>query len=121
MPDIVFIQNLQVETIVGVFDWERTIKQRLRIDLELATDIRKAAETDDLQYALDYNAISQRLCEYIESTEFKLIETLAEKIATLLQEEFAISGLKLTLHKPGAVAQAESVGLVIERGKISEL
>ena len=117
MTDKIFIQNLQVETIIGVYPRERTVRQTLRLDLELACDISRAAETDDIQYALDYHAISQRLCDYIEQTEFQLIETLAEKVVAILQQEFGIRWLKLTLHKPGAVAQADSVGLIIERGE----
>lgn len=114
--DIVFIQALAVETVIGVFDWEREIKQTVLLDLDMAHDIRPAAETDCLEQALDYDSLSKRLITFIEAAEFQLIETLAEECATLLMTEFNIPWLRLKLSKPGAVPAANDVGLIIERG-----
>ena len=114
--DIVYISQLEVETVIGVFDWERKIRQKVTIDLQMASDNRKAGETDNLDYALDYKAISQRITTYVEASEFRLIEALAENISSLLMTEFGIPWLRLKLGKPGAVNQAEDVGIIIERG-----
>ena len=115
--DIVYIKGLTVETVIGVYDWERDIRQKLVLDLELAGDNRRAAATDGIDEALDYAAISSRLIAYIEGSEFQLIETLAERVAELVLAEFPVPWLRLMLAKPGAVAEAESVGVLIERGE----
>jgi len=115
--DIVYIRDLRIDTIIGVYDWERTIKQRLSIDLDMATDIRQAAATDDLQYAVNYKAVSDRLIEFVENFQPQLIETLAEAIASIIIEEFHVPWLKLQISKAGAVRDARDVGLIIERGK----
>lgn len=114
--DRLLIEGLQIETVIGVYDWERTIHQRLVLDLEMATDIRPAAATDDLSMTLDYAAISTRIGEFADIHHFALVETFAERLAALLREEFAIAWLRLTLRKPGAVAEAAAVGVCIERG-----
>ncbi|SFH90188.1 dihydroneopterin aldolase [Modicisalibacter xianhensis] len=115
--DRVLIEGLSVETVIGVYDWERTIRQRLELDLELATDIRPAAAGDDLARTLDYAAISQQIGEFAASSRFELVETFAERLAAMLREEFGIAWLRLTLRKPGAVANARAVGVRIERGE----
>lgn len=116
--DQVFVRGLEVETIIGVYDWERGIRQRLVFDLEMAWDISAAAAADDLRLTLDYAAVSQRLIEYVGSTSFELIETLAERVAELVLSEFQVPWLRLTLTKPGAVKEARGgVGVVIERGQ----
>lgn len=117
--DKVFIKGLKADSVIGVYDWEREIRQQLLLDLELGTDIQHAAKTDDLTYTIDYAAISARVIAYVQAGEFQLIETLAEKIAALLMTEFSIPWLKLTLYKPGAVSEAETVGVMIERGSWS--
>lgn len=117
--DIVYIRDLRVNTIIGIFDWERGVRQTISLDLEMATDIRKAAETDDIQYALDYKAVAKRLIGFIEASEFLLVETMAEKIATIVRQEFKVPWLKLRLSKPGAVRGSRDVGLVIERGSLA--
>lgn len=115
--DQVFVSGLEMEAVIGVYDWERTIRQRLVLDLEMAWDIRAAAEQDDLSLTLDYAAVTQRVLEYVSSTHFELIETLAERIAELVLSEFAVPWLRLRLNKPGAVPAATGgVGVVIERG-----
>lgn len=115
--DIVYIRGLQVDTVIGIYDWERTIRQTLCIDLEMGTDIRAAASRDDIDQTLNYKAISDRLIEFIAQSEFLLIETLAEEIAALVMDEFSVPWLRLKLGKPGAVPQASDVGVMIERGE----
>lgn len=115
--DIVFIRDLRVDTIVGVYDWERQIKQTLVFDIDMATDIHRAAETDDLQFAVNYNAVSLRIAAYVEANHTALIETLAESVANLIRTEFSVSWVRLQLTKPNAVLGAKSVGVIIERGK----
>lgn len=115
--DIVFIQDLRIETTIGIYDWERKIKQTLAFDLELGTDIRAAAETDDIEKTLNYKAIAKRVIDYVEASEFLLVETLAEKVAELVINEFNVPWLSMTLNKPGAVTGSKSVGVKIERGE----
>lgn len=113
--DIIYIHDLKIETVIGVFEWERRIKQTVSIDLEMATDNRKAAQSDAIDHALDYNALAQRVTALVEASSFHLIETLAERIAETLLTEFAIPWLRLRLNKPGAVKGAKNVGVLIER------
>lgn len=115
--DIVFINALKVDAVIGVYDWERKIHQSLVFDLEMGWDISAAAEQDNIELALDYKAVSDRIEEFVRSTEFALIETLAGQLAELLRKEFKIPWLRLRIAKPGAVPAAEQVGLVIERGE----
>ena len=115
--DTVFIRGLCADTVIGVHDWERGVRQRLVLDLELATDNRRAAAADRLEDALDYAAVAQRVVAFVENSRCLLIETLAEQVAALLQTEFGVCWLRLRLEKPGAVAQAETVGVLIERGE----
>ena len=114
--DRVFIRELRVDTVIGVYDWERGIRQQLLIDLELASDNRRAAATDAIADAVDYDAISKAVLAYVKASEFELIETLAERLAELVLSDFSIAWLRLRLAKPGAVKEAASVGVVIERG-----
>jgi dihydroneopterin aldolase len=115
--DIVYIKALRADTVIGVYDWERDIRQTVVLDLELASDNRLAASNDRIEDAVDYDAISTRVLAFIEGRKFQLIETMAEQIAALVMDEFEIPWLRLKLSKPGAVAQAEGVGVVIERGE----
>ncbi|MFZ5560883.1 MAG: dihydroneopterin aldolase [Pseudomonadota bacterium] len=115
--DIVYIRDLKIETIIGIFDWERRIRQTISIDLEMATDIRRAAASDHIGDALDYKAVSKRLIAFVEASEFLLVETLAEKLAALLREEFHVPWLRLQLSKPGALRGARDVGVILERGE----
>jgi dihydroneopterin aldolase len=114
--DIIFIRELRVDTVIGVYDWERTVRQSVLLDLEMATDIRRAAGGDALEHTLDYAAISTRITDFIERSEFELVETMAEQVATLVLAEFPVPWLRLRLCKPGAVAAARDVGVLIERG-----
>ena len=113
--DKIFITALRAETIIGIYDWEKATRQRVTVDLELDTDIRRAAQTDDIADTLNYKSISKRLVRYIEDSRYELVETLAEKLAKLLVDEFAVSRVSLTPHKPGALSDADDVGLKIVR------
>lgn len=115
--DIVFIRDLRVTTTVGVYAWERSIRQTLTLDLEMATDIRAAAASDDLAHTLNYHAVATRVSAFVAASQYQLIEPLAEGIAALIRAEFGVSWLRLTLGKPGAVPAAACVGLIIERGE----
>jgi len=115
--DIVFIKQLKVETTIGAYEWEKTIKQTLLLDLEMAWDNRAPAAQDDLTKALDYASVSQRITSWLELQQIELIETVAEQIAQLLLNEFSINWLRLTVHKPDAVSNAAGVGVTIERGE----
>ena len=114
--DIVYISNLEVETVIGIYDWERKIRQTVNLDLQMGTNICQAAASEDIGNTLNYKTVSDRLIEFIEASEFQLVETMAEEIAQLLLKEFPIPWLKLRLGKPGAVAAAADVGVIIERG-----
>ncbi|MEX2366709.1 MAG: dihydroneopterin aldolase [Pseudohongiellaceae bacterium] len=114
--DIVYIKGLEVKTVIGIYDWEREIKQNVTIDLEMARDISKAAEKDEIEYALDYKAVAKRIIGFVEQSEYQLIETLAEKIAGIVRTEFKVQWLRLRLGKPGAVTGSRDVGVIIERG-----
>jgi dihydroneopterin aldolase len=114
--DIVFIHDLQIETVIGIYDWERKIRQTISLDIEMATDISKAAKSDNIEDALSYKTVAKRLIEFIEQSEFELVEALAERICGIVMEEFSVPWVKLTLHKPGAVRGSKSVGVIIERG-----
>ncbi len=115
--DIVFIEDLRIDATIGIYDWERRIKQTLSFDIEMATDIRRAAETDDIEHALNYKAVAKRVIAHVEASECLLVETLAEQVAALIRDEFGVPWLRLTLHKPGAVRGSRSVGIRIERGE----
>jgi dihydroneopterin aldolase len=114
--DIVFIRGLRIETTIGIYDWEKEIKQPVVLDLEMASDIARGAATDRIEDALDYKAVSKRLKQFVAESSFELVETLAERCAAILREEYAVPWVRLTLNKVGAVTDAEGVGVIIERG-----
>lgn len=116
VTDSVLIEGLAVETVIGVYDWERDITQRLLVDLDMAWDNRVPASTDDVAQALDYAAVSERVASYLDELRPQLLETAAEGLAACLQDEFGVRWLALTIRKPGAVPQARAVGVRIERG-----
>lgn len=115
--DIVFLRELRIDTVIGIYDWERRTRQTLVFDLEMGTDIRPAAASEDIADALNYKAVSKRLVEFVGASEFQLVETLAEHCARIIQEEFGVRWLRLTLNKQGAVSGARDVGIIIERGE----
>ncbi|GGE76830.1 7,8-dihydroneopterin aldolase [Streptosporangium jomthongense] len=116
MADSVLIEGLVVETVVGVFDWEREVTQALVVDLEMAWDNRIPGASDDVADALDYAAVSERTEQCLKGLKPKLLEHGAEVLAEVLRREFGIGWLRVTLRKPGAVPAARSVGVCIERG-----
>ncbi|WP_006787754.1 dihydroneopterin aldolase [Thiorhodospira sibirica] len=116
--DTIYIRDLRIETVIGVHAWEQRIRQTLRLDLELETDIRPAAHSDDIADTLDYVMISERVRTLLDQHQFQLMEALAEHIANTLLHEFAISRLRLSLSKPGALSSAREVGIQIERSRI---
>lgn len=113
--DIVFINDLALETLIGVHPWERQMRQTLRLDLELGVDVPRAAAADTLDAALDYGAVAGAVVAFAAESRCNLIETLAEQIAELVHQRFGVSWLRLTLHKPGALREAREVGIRIER------
>lgn len=116
MSDKVFIHELTAFASIGAYDWEHTIKQRLVFNIEMAWDFSRAVAEDNVEFCLNYAEVSQKIVDFVEKTPFKLVETVAYKVADLIQHEFGVSALKIELHKPKAVAQASSVGVVVVRG-----
>ncbi|MGE0080044.1 MAG: dihydroneopterin aldolase [Thiohalomonadaceae bacterium] len=114
--DIIYLTDLQVETVIGIYDWERRIRQTVSIDLEMAADIRRAAATDSIDDTLNYKAVAKRIIAFVEASEFQLVETLAERIAQIVLEEFNVPWVRVRLNKRGAVRFAQDVGVIIERG-----
>lgn len=114
--DIVFIRDLKIDAVIGVFGWERQVHQRISVDLEMGTDITHAASTDGIEDTLDYKSISQRICALVEENQPQLVETLIELIARKIMQEYHIPWLKITISKPGAVRNSAAVGVTIERG-----
>ena len=115
--DIVFLHELKVDTVIGIWEWERKIRQTVVIDLEMAADIRKAAASDNIDDAMNYKLVAKRVQEFVADSEFQLVETLAERIASIVVDEFGVSWVRVKLSKPGAIRGARDVGVVIERGK----
>ncbi|HEY9050858.1 MAG TPA: dihydroneopterin aldolase [Gammaproteobacteria bacterium] len=115
--DKVYIRDLRIETVIGIYDWERKIRQTVSLDLEMGTDIRKAAASDHIDDTLDYKSVAKRLIQYVGDSEFQLVETLAERIAEIVLNEFNVPWLRLRLSKPGAVTGSQDVGVIIEREK----
>lgn len=117
MSDKVFIRELTTFATIGAYEWEHTIKQRLIFNIDMAWDFSLAAQTDDVQYCLNYAEVSEKVIHFVESQPFKLVETVAHQVAELLQQTYQLSWIRVELHKPKAVAQASSVGVIVERGK----
>lgn len=116
MTDIIFLRDVHIDTLIGIFEWEREAKQTLIFDLEMAFDCQTAAQSDDINDALNYKAVYDRLIEFVGKSEFLLIEKLAGEIIKLIQLEFGVSWIKLTINKKGAVGADINVGVVMERG-----
>ncbi|WP_313915025.1 dihydroneopterin aldolase [Tahibacter sp.] len=114
--DTVFIEDLRIETVIGIYDWERQIRQVVALDLEMAFDNRKPAASDKIVDTLDYKAVSKRLIAFVEAAHYELVETLAEECARIVRDEFGVAWLRLRVAKPGAVRGSKAVGVVIERG-----
>jgi len=113
--DKIFLNGLAIECIVGIWDWERKVKQRVVIDLEMATDIRKAAASDHIDDTTDYKKVSKRIIGFVGDSQFQLVETLTEKIAEIIITEFGVSWVRVRLNKQGALRGSRDVGILIER------
>lgn len=114
--DIVYIRELEVDTIIGIYDWEREVRQTISLDLDMATDISRAARSDNIDDALNYKAVAKRLIQFIENSNCLLVERLADQVAQIVITEFAVPWVRLRLSKPGALRGSRDVGLIIERG-----
>jgi len=115
--DIVYLNDLRVDTVIGIYDWERRTRQTVIFDIEMGTNISKAAETDTIEHTLDYKAVAKRLFAFVGQSEFRLVETLAEQVAQILLEEFQVPWCRIRLNKKGAVRGVRDVGVIIERGR----
>ena len=115
--DKIFIRALKTEAIIGIFDWERQVRQTVVIDIEMSADIRKAALTDRIADTLNYKGVAKRVLAFVEASNFHLVETLAEHVAMLVLEEFGIEWVSIVLSKPGAVRGSRDVGVTLERDR----
>ena len=115
--DKIFLTGLTTETIIGIFDWEREIRQTIAVDLEMSAVIRAAAATDHIDDTLNYKRVAKRVLAFVQESRFQLIETLAEHIAGLILTEFDVVWVRVTLHKPGAIRHSRDVGVIIERSR----
>jgi len=115
--DRIFLRGLTAECIIGFIDWERRVKQTIVVDLKLPVDCRRASASDDVADTVDYKKVAKRVLAYIEASEFKLVETLAHRLALLLLEEFGLEWVRISLNKPGAIRSSRDVGVVIERSR----
>lgn len=120
MSDTIFLRDLRVETVIGIWDWERKIRQTVSIDLEMAADIRRAAATDSIDDTLNYKAIAKRVQQFVGESSFQLVETLAEKIAALILDEFPVPSVQVRVNKPGAIRGARDVGVLIRRDRVPD-
>jgi len=115
--DTIFLSELKVDTIIGIWEWERRIRQTVVIDLEMSADIAKAAATDEVADTLNYKSVAKRIQEFVADSSFQLVETLAERIAAIVREEFDVAWVKVRVNKPGAIRGSKAVGVLIERGE----
>ena len=115
--DIIFLHDLRIETTIGIYEWERRIRQTVTLDIEMATDAAHAAASDGIDDALDYKAIAKRIIEFVSNSQFQLVETLADRVAALVREEFSVPWVRLRLNKKYAIRGATDVGVVVERGQ----
>jgi len=113
--DRIFLHGLTVECVIGFIDWERRVKQTVVLDIELPVDCRRASLTDEVADTLDYKKVAKRVQAFVAASEFKLVETLAHRVALLILEEFAVEWVRVALNKPGAIRDSRDVGVVIER------
>jgi dihydroneopterin aldolase len=116
-PDTIFLDDLRVDTVVGIWDWERKIRQTVSIDLEMGADIRRAASTDTIENTLNYKSVAKRVEQFVSDSEFQLVETMAEKIAETILSEFELPWIQVRVSKPGAIRGAKNVGVLIRRYK----
>jgi dihydroneopterin aldolase len=115
--DKIFIHALKTEAIIGIFDWERQVKQTVLLDIEISADIRKAALSDAIDDTLNYKRVAKRVLAFVEESKFHLVETLAERVAMLILEDFGIAWVRISLSKPGAIRNSRDVGVMLERNR----
>jgi dihydroneopterin aldolase len=115
--DKIFIHALKTEAIIGIFDWERQVKQTVIVDIEISADVRKAALSDSIHDTLNYKRVAKRVLAFVEESSFHLVETLAENIAMLVLEDFGSPWVRISLSKPGAVRNSRDVGVIVERDR----
>jgi len=118
--DIIFLHDLKVDTVIGIWDWERKIRQTVVINLDMSADIRGAAASDDVDDTLNYKNVAKRVQQFVADSEFQLVETLAERIADIVNNEFGVAWVRVRVSKPGAIRGASDVGVLIERGDVSK-
>ena len=118
--DKIFLEELRIETIIGIWEWERKIRQTVIVDLEMSADIARAAATDDVADTLNYKSVAKRIQGFVGESEFQLVETLAERIAGIVRDEFDVAWVRVKVHKPGAIRGSKDVGIEIERGEMPE-
>lgn len=118
--DIIFIEDLRIDTIIGIYDWEREVKQTIALDIEMAADNTKPASSESIDDALNYKAVAKRMIAFTEESRFQLVETLAERLAEIIMNEFNVPWCRLKLSKLGAVTGSKSVGVIIERSQQSK-
>lgn len=118
--DKIFLNELKVETVIGIWEWERKIRQTVIIDLEMSADIAKAAATDDVKDTLNYKSVAKRIQSFVADSSFQLVETLAERIAEIIRDEFEVKWVKVRVNKVGAIRGSRDVGILIERGQWSD-
>lgn len=118
--DKIFLSELKVDTVIGIWEWERKIRQTVVIDLEMSADIAKAAATDRVEDTLNYKSVAKRVQSFVAESSFQLVETLAERIAAIVREEFGVAWVKVRVNKPGAIRGSKDVGILIERGQWSD-
>lgn len=114
--DKIFLDELKVDTVIGIWEWERRIRQTVVIDLEMSADIARAAATDDVADTLNYKSVAKRVQSFVAESSFQLVETLAERIAAIIREEFDVAWVRVRVNKPGAIRGSRAVGVLIERG-----
>jgi dihydroneopterin aldolase len=114
--DVIFLNELKIDTVIGIWEWERKIRQTVVIDLEMSADIRKAAATDSVDDTLNYKLVAKRVHQFVTDSSFQLVETLAEKIAEIIRDEFSVAWVRVSVNKPGAIRGSRDVGVRIERG-----
>lgn len=113
--DIVFLRELKIPTVIGIWEWERHMTQTVSLDLEMGADVKRAAAADSIEEALNYKEVAKRLIDYVEHSQFQLVETLAESVARIVVQEFGVPWVKVSVAKPGAIEGSKEVGVLIER------
>jgi 7,8-dihydroneopterin aldolase/epimerase/oxygenase len=113
--DKIFIRGLEIQAVIGIWEWERRITQKIRLDVEMATDARRGAASDAIEGALNYRDVAKRLIGFVSGSQFRLVETLADAVARIVVEEFSVPWIRVSVAKPGAVEGSQEVGIVIER------